>query len=292
MDGFLGFEAISKATSSVADQAMPQINILMQAAKTLAVSFLLLNWLREYLEEKKEAMETGRSMLPISIKQLSYSILYILVILNWENLVNTLDYGLTAYVNSFNLEDNVTMNDRFAEWNKEFEEQQLIHQEEESTGVLSTISTALISIADYISFGANYIILNIVKGISWLINLIAYPVFLIERAFLLFIMKIIFPLVLALAAIEKFREKFYKWIMVYCAIFITGLFFVYVTWFCEGIFAALYNNFLSSPSGSFLGMDLGYYDRHTVELCIFTAIAFAKVKLYGSSIQLASRLFN
>lgn len=291
-DGFLGFEAISKATETVVNHCAPQIDILMTSAKTLAVSFLLLNWLREYIEEKREAQKAGKPMLPVSFKQIFYSILYIMIILNWQTLINTLDNGLTAYVSSFDLENNVVMNDRFAEWDKYFEEQRLQNEKGESTSVLTTISDALTLLVDYISYGTSYILLNIVKGISWFINLIAYPVFLIERAFLLFIMKMIFPLVLALGAIERFREKFYKWIMVYCSIFVTGLFFLFVTWFCEGIFAALYNNFTVNPSGTFLGSDLGYLDRHTVEICIFTVIAFAKVKLYGSSINLASRLFG
>jgi hypothetical protein len=299
-DGWFGYEAVQNAIDALSLRANPQIDTFLNVVKILAVAFILLNWIREAIESTKNVGIGKVNYFPVSLSSLIFGIFYIAVVVNSMNILTACDTLLTEYVADFKLENSGTsVGERFDKWCAEYEqtEQVIMQQEESNVPILGNIYSGIARFLDLIQDGFYFIILVIIKGIAWVIHTISYPVFLIERGFLLFVMKLIAPLVFALAALKEYRELFYKWIKVYCAIFITGLFFIVVTWFCDQLFITLSDNFSSNAAsgiyqGDILGMDATYRDRHMVRVCFYAMIAIAKVKLYTSSISLANRIFS
>lgn len=293
MDGFLSYNAINQAVHEIVDQAGVNISAILVGCKTLAIAFLIINWLKEFVERKIDPEDGEKKIFPVSLKSLAFGMMYITIIISWVPITQTVDNILGAYVDSFEISEDSNSSSILAEFNKRYESEKLkesldLQEDNSITGLLGSLITLLQDISYGIFYG---IILYLVKAIAFIVNIIAYPIFHIERAFLLFLMNIVGPLVVALAAFDKFRELIYRWFKVYCAIFITGLFFVYVNWFCEELFSHLYDNFCTQTlNGSITEYD--YQDRHLIEVCIFTMIAIAKVKLYSSSISLSNRIFS
>lgn len=293
MDGFLNYSAINEAVHTLIDQAGINISAVLVGSKTLAIAFLLINWLKEFIERKIDPEDGEKKVFPVSLKSLAFGMIYIFIIISWVPITETVDNILGAYVDSFKISENSNSTTLLAEFNRRYDSERLKESLElsEDNSVIGLLNS-LVTLLQDISYGIFYsIILYLVKAIAFVVNLIAYPIFQIERAFLLFLMNIIAPLVIALAAFDKFRELIFRWFKVYCAIFITGLCFVFVNWFCEGLFSLLYNNFCEKTlNGSITDFD--YQDRHLVEVCIFAMIAITKVKLYSSSISFSNRIFS
>jgi hypothetical protein len=298
-DGFFGYEAVQKAVDALSLQAAPQITSFQNIVKGLAIAFILLNWIREAIESTKNLGIGKVNYFPVSLSSLIFGIFYIAVAANSTNILTACDTLMAEYVGDFRLQGNSTsVSDIFNSWCAEYEQmEELVRQQEESNiPVLGGIYNGVMLILDLIDSAFYFVILVIIKGLAWIVHTVAYPVFLIERGFLLFAMKLTAPLVFALAALKEYRVLFYKWIKVYCAIFITGLFFIVVTWFCDQLFITLADNFNSNAAGGIhqgdiMGPDVGYRDRHLIQICFYTMIAIAKVKLYQSSISLANRIF-
>lgn len=293
MAGFLSYEAINTAVNDVIASADVKIAAVSAGAKSLAVAFMLVNWIKEFIERKADGENEGK--LPVTVKSILLGIFYIFIVISWTPITQTLNGLLDSYVNSFEFTEGSNSMTIFAEFEKRFETEKSKEEQEEASILsqlsLATIASVLLKIWDFFNGAFMSFILYFIKGIAWIINLIAYPIFLLERAFLLFALNILAPFVIALAALDKFRELIYRWVKVYCAVFLTGLLFLVVNWFCEAIFQKLYDNFTATAEGGIFDA-FSYYDRHIVEVCIFTVIAFAKLKLYGTSITLANRIFS
>lgn len=292
MGGFLNYEAINTAVHTVINNSNINVAGVMIGCRVLALAFILINWLKEMPKRKGNPEESKKNLLPIGLDSLAGGVMYMLVVVSWPQITQTVDNILGSYVESFDISEQSKSLSMLAEFDRRYDQERLkesldLPADNSVTGMLGS----LLTLFEDVLYGTFYgIILYIVKAIAWLVSVIAYPIFLLERAFLLFLMNIIGPLVIAMAALDKYRDMIYRWFKVYCAVFITGLFFVYVNWFCESIFEALYNIFRDNVlANNADGFD--YQDRHMVEVCIFTAIALTKVKLFGSAISLSNRIF-
>lgn len=301
---FFGYSAIQKAAESLTASYTSGLGLVMTGAKAVAVSFILLNWIKDYIENMKDR-PTDEPRLPIHPKSLIYGILYIAVVCQYNNISDGLDSALGAFDDSIqNLIEGVdgttgaaTMNNTFAEWDKNFTQDVMIEDGKTAEKGSDLNFSIFDSFGDMISKGFYGFLLIVVKGIAWLVNTVAYPIYLVERVGLLIMMKLLFPFILAIAAFEKFRDLFWRWIKVYCAIFLTGLLFVLVNWLSEGLFQALYANYKNTTlsgvsAGSGLIGEMGYLDRHLAELCFFTIISFCKVKLYAAAVSLSNRVLT
>ena len=296
--GFLDYESINKVMQGLIESSNTHIKDVFIGCKALAITFLLINWMKEIMERRLDP-ENDKVKLPVSIKSLLFGCFYIFMIISWTEITETLDNLLASYENTISPESEQNSAAIFAEFEKQFDiekaKEQIVKQKDNSIiGLLSDIENTLLDAMNNVFYS---IIFYIVKALAWLVNTIAYPLYLIERAFLLFVMNIIAPFLIALAAFDKFRDLVYKWIKTYCAVFLTGLAFLYANWLCEAHFKGLYNNFIESIANgsagkSAFGIDFNYRDRHLVEVCIFTIIALSKLKLYNASITILNKMFS
>lgn len=274
------YETVTSVTNEILLTNNAVISGIFIAVKTLAISFVLLTWLKEYLQ----GIDKTGQKLPISFYSIGKGIACILLIAQFNVVTDLLDKGLGAYESSFNIEASDNMYSIGESWMDEYDEN--IIEEEEQKGFLGR---AWDGIQNGVSFLKNavdiwYWILQIVKFIAWGVNMMVYPIFLLERGFLLLIMKIALPLILALWMIPAYKQIVAKWVMLYCAIFITGLFFILATQFCDAAYAMLAQQ--DNVSWAF------EFYQNAGKTATFLIIAFAKVKLYKGAVDLSYKIFN
>ena len=91
------------------------------------------------------------------------------------------------------------------------------------------------------------------------------------------------------SALEQFRPMLMKWIRMYMAVFMTGLFFLFVTWFCDSVYYGLAEKF-----NQYAGMGgTGVPDGDNISrVILFSVVVFTKAKLYSHSITLSNRIFE
>ncbi len=123
----------------------------------------------------------------------------------------------------------------------------------------------------------------------WILDLFIYPLFLVERFFLLGIMRAFFPLVISLAVFEKFRTLAYNFFKLYAAVYMLVPAFFLVNVFINAIYTEINTNFWTNLFGTDVG---SRFFAPVVELGSVGFIVFLKFKLYKRATSFTLRLFT
>ena len=123
----------------------------------------------------------------------------------------------------------------------------------------------------------------------WIMDLFIYPLFLAERYFLLGLMQAFFPLVMAMAVFEKFREMGYRFFKLYAAVYMIVPAFFLVNVFINLLYEEINTNFWGNLLGT--GAESGVF-APIVQLGSIGFIVFLKFKLYRRAISFTFRLFG
>lgn len=290
--GFLSYEDTQKAIDSIANNfTNDYIEKAVIICKGLAVAFVILNFIKEF------SRSSGKDGAPISVYTLLFNVFLVYLLVNTTQILAFTDSFLSEFGKNFE-----AMNTRgetpaqaFNRWDAEYAAAvEDYYKKTINIPVLGAIERGIDLIGDYVLNGFYSVILYIVKGIAYCMELLTYPVFLIERGFLLLMMKIIAPLAFALTVLDGQRSMFMKWIKVYSAIYLTGLFFILITWFCNALFIEIADRFLDRAYGGIPsdGWLKGAGDRHLMQVIVFSAIVLAKLKLYSAAVSLSHRIFS
>lgn len=281
----LSQESLTRITQEIVSGVDSMIAPVFLGTKILAVAFILINWGKKLLEGMDKAKEEG-SGFSLKPTDILYGMLYILLIMNINLLTDGLDNLLASYAGSFEVENSQSMYNPLEELILVDETRNMPNEDWMDAGVavMSSFAETLTNVIDPF-----YWLLSILKAVAWLVNVIVYPIFMLERAFLLMILKVVLPLVLALAALEEFRPMLMKWIRMYMAVFMTGLFFLFVTWFCDSAYYGMARMFNQYAGIAGTGTPDG---DNITRLILFTVVVFTKVKLYGHSITLSNKIFE
>lgn len=278
MDRYLSYDNITQVCNSILVDKGELVHNVLIGTKILAVAFILLYWLIKYAESLKGNDADGKS--GITVYNIVRGVVYIVLVCSFNNIVDMVDRGLGAYDASFGVKATYQMYEALDEdWIAEDEEQAIQNAEssgfwDSSMNVVNQIGHWIANLGDIWWWG-----LQVLKIVGWLINIMVMPIFLLERGFLLVLMKISFPLILALGANEAFQGLLKKWLGLYCAIFLTGLFFILATQFCDEAYRMIVN-------------EGGMADDNQAKTIIFAVVVFAKVKLFKGAIELSYKLFN
>lgn len=285
MSLILSQETLTQVTQDIMQSAGSMTAPLFTGTKILAVSFILVNWGKRLIEGMDKAKEEGKSF-SIKPTDILYGILYIVLILNINLVTDTLDNLLSSYASSFEVENSQRMYNPLEELLLVDGTEGMAQDTWMDAGVamMSRFAETLTNVIDPFFW-----ILSILKVLAWLINVIVYPIFMLERAFILMILKVVLPLVLALAALEEFRGMLMKWIRMYMAVFMTGLFFLFVTWFCDSVYYGLAEKFNQYAGIGGTGVPDG---DNIGRIILFSVVVFTKAKLYSHSITLSNRIFE
>ena len=112
--------------------------------------------------------------------------------------------------------------------------------------------------------------------------------YLIARLFLLQLMKLLFPLVIALSTLDITKDLLGKWIKRYIGLFLLGLAYIGIINFCSALQDALLLQFKTYESGELMGMGHFIYGA-----CITVVVVFTfKVKMFGTATSYINSLFS
>ena len=281
----LSQERLNTVTQQVMSSVDSMIAPVFVGTKVLALAFILINWGKKLLEGMDRAKEEGKSF-SLKPTDIVYGMLYILLVANINAVTDGMEDLLASYAGSFQVENSQRLYNPLEELLLVDETQNMPQETWMDSGVaiMSRFAETLTNAVDPF-----YWILSILKVLAWLINVIVYPIFMLERAFILMILKVMLPLVLALAALDEFRGMLMKWVRMYMAVYMTGLFFLFVTWFCDSVYYSMAERF--NQYGGMGGLGIPDGDNLT-RLILFTVVVFAKTKLYSHSITLSDKIFQ
>lgn len=277
LSNILSQEAVSTAINTVLQSTGGMIKPLFIALKGLACSFLLLNWVKMYVDYMDEKAQGGsQKSNPVKPSTIVVSVLYILLILNAQRIVGGLEEILLAFEKSFPVENSQDMYNPL--------ELSIMEYGNNDSLMDAVTNTAKATVERFMQVtDIFWWVLTIIKCVAWLVNVILYPTFLIYRGFLLLMLQITLPLVLALGALEKFRPMVWGWLKLYTAIYLTGLLLMFVTYFCDQIYLTL-----SKPSD--FGASIG--TAHLVKTIVLIVVISAKAKLYPACFTYSEKIFK
>ncbi|MDF0706960.1 hypothetical protein [Flagellimonas okinawensis] len=129
----------------------------------------------------------------------------------------------------------------------------------------------------------------IIGVILWLLDIFIYPIFLVERYFLLGIMQAFFPLVISLSVFEKFRHLAYTYFKFYAGVYMLVPAFFLVNVFVNNLYTEINTNFW----GNLFGTDWGNeFFAPVIQLGSIGFIVLLKFKLYRKATSFTLRLFT
>lgn len=112
--------------------------------------------------------------------------------------------------------------------------------------------------------------------------------FLLSRLFLIQLMKLLFPFIIALSTLDLTKDLLGKWIKRYIGLFILGLAYIGIINFCSVVQDSLIQQFARNEEGSLMGMGHYIYGASITVIVVFTF----KVKMFVTSTSYLSNFFS
>lgn len=257
---------------------------LLSFSKTLAVVFILVYWVNNLI---KSMDKTGESLIK-SIKPSSviYAILYVVLILKANVILDYIEnLGMSYYeASKLNL-DTKSMYEAFEESN--IAEDTIREAASGDTGFFDQLMTEFKVITEWIDDFADPVmwVLNIAKGISWLVNAVILPVFLFERAFVLSMLNLMLPIALAFAPFKAMRPSLETLFKTYFAIYLSLIPIMLASSFCDFVYYEMVQALNLEDYNSFLNA------KDLSVVVVFVIVVSLKAKLYPKASEILLNLF-
>lgn len=240
---------------------------LTNSLKIIAIAFFLLNVYTNMFS--KLGNRLGNAQLPFDQSKLFSSVFMVLLIIFYDKLLGFLDgilLGLDGTYSHFSPTD-------FA-----IEEPELKVSEDEADSESMMKEFA----ADAIQIFADptYIIFKLLEGIAWVVDVAMYGIFLLERFFIIGLLKVLGAFAIAISVFEKFRDLFYKWIKLYIAVYLLIFPFFLILGF-----AAFAFEFFSEPLKQF---PIG---TTPIKVVLLTILIWFKLRLFKKSYDIVYKVF-
>lgn len=129
---------------------------------------------------------------------------------------------------------------------------------------------------------------NAMYGLSYLVDSLIYPFFLAKRYFIMGIVKIFFPLMLALSIFEKTKDYSFNILKIYARAYLSIIPMIFAVWFCDQIFNHILDAFKSNPG--VLSTAVVVVAGETIRLLAAILIIFIKIALFKQSVQLMDKI--
>ena len=243
------------------------------ALKVLAIAFFVINvWTNMF---SRMGTAIGRAQLPFDERKLLSSLFIVLAIAFYDKLLDFLDTLLLTFDTTYS----------------HFSPTYVLPAEEEiestegsfiDTGAkLKEAATQFLLIAK----DPSHLLVLLLEGISWIIDLAIYAVFLLERFFFIGLLKVLGAIAIVLSVFEKFRDLAYKWLKLYIAVYLLIIPFFLIVGFGGFVFdffdkAIGYN----SPENFLLGSK--------VRVMVLAIMIWLKLRLFKKSYDLVYKIFT
>lgn len=258
--------------------------------KTICGFALMCNWTYKYYKQKNLFKAGEQEKALFSQEDIVRGFLLLIAIGSYDYILESVDFVLTL----IETEAIQTASTRIVYGL----DQGNMQPADECDGIMCALN-GIYNVIVRISSDPLWIFLKLCEGIAWFLDLVLYFVFLAERFFLLWIMKMIGALVLALSAFEKFRKWFYNWAGIYMAIWMLILPYVAINMFTNNFYMAAEQQLSDVMGGASYTMDddgmqwLNWYPPNsTPMILILLVMVWIKFKLFRKSSDLIYKLFS
>ncbi|WP_189604068.1 hypothetical protein [Salinimicrobium marinum] len=271
----IGIEYIDAVFTTVKESSFSQYTIV--GMKALALVFFLVNIIKKYNERAVNSDGYSWGLTP---GELIKNFIVVLLVIFSTQILNFFDEVLvsieTQYRNTAPALLPLQMQDL---------------EIEEDINFVEAASKAMSLLYEYLitPFYPMKVVAFIVGLFLWLMDLFIYPLFLAERYFLLGLLQAFFPLVMAMAVFEKFREMGYRFFKLYAAVYMIVPAFFLVNVFINLLYEEINNNFWGNLMGT--GSQSGVF-APIVQLGSIGFIVFLKFKLYRRAISFTFQIFG
>lgn len=280
MDKMLTYKSVAEMFTNLEDSNFIQISNVMVFVKVIALIFIIINLIKIYLDSLG-----NEQAFKINWNKIIWTFVYVAFLFNYNVIIDKSEIILGEFENTIQLENSDKMYSLLEDNYMQTEFNKAKSEDDNSwiSDVLLQINIALKKIANL--FDPMNLILMLIKAIAWLIDACIYPVFLIERGFLLLCCKLIAPFVFALATLEKYRDLAFKWFRVFAAIYLSGIFLMLVCAVCNGLQVQLVKLFNG-------GDTYKWALTSTAGIMAICILSLAKGKLLGSAVNFSNKIFN
>lgn len=158
----------------------------------------------------------------------------------------------------------------------------------ESEGTVSAVFNLLVRY-----FGSSILMTKLAASvlgvIFWALDYMIYPIFLAERFFMLGVLQVFFPFVMALAIVDHYRELAYGFFKLYAAVYLLVPAFFLVNIFSTQLYVAIQTDLLDN----IFGIEVNNALIRAITTTSTTAfVLFIKWKLYKRSSSFIFKLFR
>ena len=270
----IGLEYVDAVFTTIKESSFSQYTLA--GMKALAILFFLVNIIKKYNEG---AVSNDGYTWGLSPAELIRNFVIVLLVIFSTQILNYFDSILVSIETAYRDTAPALIPLQFQEL-----------QIEEDVNFVEAGTKALSMLYEYLvtPFYPMKVVAFIIGLFLWIMDLFIYPLFLAERFFLLGLMQAFFPLVMAMAVFEKFREMGYRFFRLYAAVYMIVPAFFLVNVFVNLLYQEINTNFWGDLLGS--GVDSGVF-APIVQLGSVGFIVFLKFKLYRRAISFTFRLF-
>ncbi len=123
-----------------------------------------------------------------------------------------------------------------------------------------------------------------------LIDFIIYPIFLAERYFIMGLIKLFAPLMVALSIFEETRKYIYNIFKMYAIYFLVIIPYIFATIFVNDLHDGIINMLYKNPTS--VTAALMVVSGGTIKACAMVMVIFIKLKLYKTSLPFMKELIK
>ena len=271
----IGLEYVDAVFQTIRSSDFSQYTIV--GMKTLAVLFFLINILKKYNEGVAERHGYSWGLSP---NELAKNFMVVLLVIFSTQVLNFFDSILVAIETQYRDTAPALL---------PLQLQDIPIEEEVGALEAAKKAMALLYEALVTPLYGWKILAFIISLFLWILDLFIYPLFLVERYFLLGILQAFFPLVISLAVFEKFRSLAYGFFKLYAGVYMLVPAFFLVNVFINNLYTEINSNFWPNLFGTDVGSRIF---SPVVELGSIGFIVFLKFKLYRKATSFTLKLFN
>ncbi|MEM8896925.1 MAG: hypothetical protein AAGC85_02425 [Bacteroidota bacterium] len=244
--------------------------VAISGLKGIAFCLIIINWYHQYLKSTQRLGEHSLKA-PITPYDLLKGLFLIGAVASYDYLLTLMDGFLGAIENQYAaFEPGITV----------------LESTEEEIGVEESESaeSSVKEVAQFyrmITLDPTLILIPIIKGIAWILDVVVYGVFLAERFFFLGLLRVLGGLALACFAIPALQKWFWNWLGLYVAMYLLILPYFLINAFSNELYT----------QGKDFSLALGIISGLMETLVLITAV-WLKLKLFRKSHQILFKLFT
>ena len=253
---------------------MPIVANTLRGISLMAGLFYLVNVVKIYIQkinpENKDSYGYG-------LQDLAKSAVYLIIIIFSSEILYFFD-AILFYLESQFEDPTLILSDLNI----------VIEDAEEDSTWQAMLYDLLVSASSHFASAIMAPVSAIIMTIGWLVDFMVYPLFLIERYFLLVVLQVFFPIVIALAALDIYRSMAEKFFKLYVAVYLIlpGLFLV------NTFLNIIKQNFTVDVIRGEYGKLLGTLFIELMDPVILIFFLILKIKLYKKVISFLFQMFT